>query len=109
MRKFIFMLSAAMLVASPAFAKDKPLPEGIKIVPEKGVSDCSFVDIVSAMRFAMLSASKTQRDALIAALEKAKEAGANTAVLTSMTAQNNQHQVTLTAYSCSDESESSGH
>jgi len=100
MRRFASILALVVLTISPAHAKEKPLPEGIAIVSEAQIGNCTFVDIVSAMRFAMTSASKTQRGALVAALEKAKEKGANSAVVTSMTAQNNQHQVTLTAYKC---------
>lgn len=101
MRKCGSFMALAILVSSPAYAKDKPLPDGIKIVPEAQVAQCTFVDIVSEMRWAVLkSANKSQRDALISALEKAKEKGANAAVMTSMTAHNNQHQVTLTAYKC---------
>lgn len=91
-------LLAAM--STSAFAKDKPLPDGIAIISEAKASSCTFVDIVSAMRFAMTSASKTQRGALVAALEKAKLAGANSAVVSSMTVDHNQHQVTLKTYRC---------
>lgn len=97
-RVLLICLLAAF--APPAHGKEKPLPEGVKILSEAQVAQCSMIDIVTAMRFAMISASKTQRDALIAALEKAKGKGANAAVLTSITVQNNQHQVTLTAYNC---------
>ena len=100
MRRFVALLVCAAVIAAPAAAKEKPLPEGIKVLPEAQVAQCTMIDIVSAMRFAMISASKTQRDALITALEKAKAKGANTAGLTSITAHNNQHQVTLTAYRC---------
>lgn len=101
MRKCVAILALMGLGSTPAYAKDKPLPDGIKIVPEAQIAHCTFVDLVSEMRWAVMkSANKTQRDALIAALEKAKEKGANAAVMTAMTAHNNQHQVTLTAYTC---------
>lgn len=100
MQKIASFLALMVIAIGPADAKEKPLPEGIAIVPEAQIATCTFVDIVTAMRFAMTSASKTQRAALIVALEKAKEKGANAAVMTSMTVQNNQHQVTLTAYKC---------
>ncbi|MCK8458695.1 hypothetical protein SPHN_18340 [Sphingomonas faeni] len=83
-----------------ATAKDKPLPSDISIITEDQAKSCKFVDIVSAMRFAMTSASKTSRAALIAALEKAKAAGANSAVMTGSTVDHNQHQITLSAYQC---------
>lgn len=99
MRIGIAVVLGAML-ASPAFAEDKPLPDGIKIVPESAVATCTFVDMFSEMRFAMTSATKTQRKAMIAALEKAKKAGADTAVMSSTTAHNNQHQITVMGYKC---------
>ena len=100
MRRIAALLVCAAVFAAPAHAKEKTLPEGIRVVSEAQAAQCTMIDIVSAMRFAMISASKTQRDALITALEKAKAKGANAAVLTSITAHNNQHQVTLTAYRC---------
>lgn len=101
MRKVVAISALLILGCAPAYAKDKPLPDGIKIVSDAQITQCTFVDLVSEMRWAVLkSANKSQRDALISALEKAKEKGANAAVITSMTAQNNQHQVTLTAYTC---------
>ena len=101
MRTRVLILVLAAAASSPVYAKDKPLPSGIKVVPEAQIAQCTFVDLVSEMRFAAFkTANKTQRDALISALEKAKAKGANAAVITSMTAHNNQHQVTLTAYQC---------
>jgi hypothetical protein len=100
MRRFAVLLGCVAILATPAVAKDKPLPEGIKIISEAQTAQCTMIDIVSAMRFALMSASGTERDALRAAMEKAKAKGANAAVMTSITAHNNQHQVTLTAYHC---------
>ena len=103
LRMFALMLTLA--VPGTAVAKDKPLPTGIEVISAEQAKSCAFVDVVSAMRFAMISASKTSRDALIAALSKAKDKGANAAVITSVTAHNNQHQYTLTAYNCPPPSE----
>ena len=101
MRFMSLAVVAAVLVVTPAMAKDaKPLPSDIKVITEADAKSCQFVDVVSAMRFAAISASKTSRAALIAALEKAKAAGGNAAVITSTTVSNNQHQFTLTAYRC---------
>jgi hypothetical protein len=86
--------------APSAFAWDKPLPAGIEVITTAQAKDCKFIDVVSAMRFAMTNASKTSRAALIAALEKAKAAGADAAVITSSTVDHNQHQFTLSAYKC---------
>ena len=91
---------ALAIQAVPVSANDKPLPDGIKVITETEAKECKFVDVVSAMRFAMTSASKTNRAALIAALEKAKEAGGNAAIITNSTVSNNQHQYMLTAYRC---------
>lgn len=101
MRTFIFALGLSATLAVPATAKDKPLPQGIEVISEDRAKACTFVDIVTAMRFALLSASDTSRDALRVALEKAKSKGANAAVITSVNIHNNQHQYTLTAYKCS--------
>jgi len=95
------LVTICLWIVVPAHAAEKPLPNGIRILTEGQASKCEFVDVVSAMRFAMLSASKTSRDALIAALEKAKAKGANGAVITSSTVDHNQHQYTLSAYRCS--------
>ena len=96
-------LLAMLLMSAPSYAKEAAMPDGIKVVTEAQIGRCNLVDIVSAMRFALVSASKTQKAALVAALEKAKAVGANAAVITSITADKNQHQVTLTAYSCPQE------
>lgn len=103
LKKLALSLAAVCVVATSgvAFADDKPLPDGIRVINQDEAKACQFVDIVSAMKFAMISASGSQRAALIDALEKAKKKGANAAVVTEITAHNNQHQVTLTAYKCS--------
>lgn len=99
--KYALAMIVLAIQATPVSAKDKPLPEGIKVITETEAKDCKFVDVVSAMRFAALqSASKTNRMALIAALEKAIEAGGNAATILNTTVSNNQHQYTLTAYRC---------
>jgi len=100
MKKQMLAIVIPFLMSSPANAKDKPLPSGIEVITEAQAKNCKFVDVVSAMRFAMTSASKTSRAALIAALEKAKEAGGNAAVMTATTVDHNQHQITLSAYQC---------
>jgi hypothetical protein len=89
-----------LVTAGTAYAGDKPLPDGIRVINQDEAKACQFVDIVSAMKFAMISASGTQRAALVDALEKAKKKGADAAVIMEMTVSNNQHQVTLTAYKC---------
>lgn len=101
MKSLRYAALCAILISSVAIAGEKPLPAGIRIISQDDAKSCQFVDIVSAMKFAMLSASGTQRSAMIDALEKAKKKGANAAVITEITAHNNQHQVTLTAYTCS--------
>lgn len=107
MSRILSVFAAITLLASSpaAYAKDDPLPEGIQIVGEDQAANCRFLDVVSKMRFAAFSsASSTQRKALIAALENARELGGNAAVITGTTAQNNQHQVTLSVYECSEAS-----
>lgn len=99
MRIFV-ALSLLSLMSPTAQASEKPLPEGIQIIPADQASKCTFIDVVTAMKFATVSASKTSRAALIAALEKAKAKGANSAVIMATSVNNNQHQYTLSAYRC---------
>lgn len=95
----LIALGAVAVLGSPALA-EKPLPASVKIITADQANSCAFVDVVSDMKFALTSASKSARGALIGAMNKAAKKGANAAVLTSQTAHNNQHQVTLTAYKC---------
>ncbi|RXR27258.1 hypothetical protein [Sphingobium fluviale] len=98
--RFLAIFFVIGLLSTAVKAAEKPLPDGIKIIAVDQASTCQFLDIVSAMKFAMVSASKTSRAALIAALEKAKAKGADSAVITATTVSNNQHQYTLNAYRC---------
>lgn len=104
--RLILLISTIAVSIPPAWAADKPLPQGIQIITADQAAKCQFIDTVSAMRFAMTSASKSSRAALTAALEKAKEKGANAAVILSATVNNNQHQFTLGAYRCAEATKS---
>lgn len=102
MMKFGVCSTAAVLLSGCA-TTDAPLPQSVAIISEAQAESqqCEFVDVVSAMRFAITAGpSATSRQALIAALEDAEQRGANAAVIASQTADNNQQSVNLRAYRC---------
>jgi uncharacterized protein YbjQ (UPF0145 family) len=97
-------LSAVLcLFANPAFATDMATSDP-RIVPQSEASQCRFIDVVSEMRFAALrGAGASARAAMTGAMARARDLGADVVVVAGVTAHNNQHQVNLLAYNCSEQ------
>ena len=81
----IILVFAAFATSPAANASGKLLPSSVTIITEDQAKACKFLDLVSAMRFALMSANKSQHAALDAALVKAEKAGANAAVIKGLT------------------------
>lgn len=96
-------LSAVLsLFANSAFATDIATSDP-RIVPQSEAAQCRFIDVVSEMRFATLRAGASARAAMTGAMARARDLGADVVVVAGVTAHNNQHQVNLLAYKCSEQ------